>query len=254
MPESTMDALKQALRHPDPPQLWYQLREIVESRIYLQHGIEVREGDTVLDVGANVGVAAAFFAQECRAGTVHSFEPIPPIFELLRENLSEFPACVPHPYGIGAARARREFTFYPNDWAVSGLYADPASDRATVKRTFRNLGNSDAEAEARVEGRFDETQEFECELRTLSDAIATESIEQVDLLKIDVEKAELEVLAGIEDPDWPRIRQLAVEVHLDEAQREEVAATLRDRGFEVTVDEDPAMAGTPIRMLYAVRG
>jgi FkbM family methyltransferase len=254
MRETSIDALKRVLRHPDPPQLWYQLGEIVESRTYLQHGVEVREGDTVLDVGANIGVAAAFFAQECRAGTIHSFEPIPPIFELLSENLSSFPACIPHPYGIGSASALREFTFYSNDWAVSGLYADPATDRETAKRSLRNLGCSDAEAETRVEGRFDETETFQCELRTLSDAIAAESIERVDLLKIDVEKAELEVLAGIDDADWPRIRQMAVELHLDQDQRDEVATTIRNRGFEVTLDEEPAMAGTSIRMLYAVRG
>ena len=63
--------LQRLLQHPDPPQLWYQLGEIFESRIYLQEGIEVRPGDVVLDVGANIGVAAALFAAECGAGAVH---------------------------------------------------------------------------------------------------------------------------------------------------------------------------------------
>lgn len=89
--------LQRLLEHPDPPQLWYQLGEIVESRIYLQEGVEVRPGDVVLDVGANIGDDAAFFAAECGAGVVHSFEPVQPVFEQLRQNLHHFPACVPHP-------------------------------------------------------------------------------------------------------------------------------------------------------------
>ena len=33
---------------------------------------------------------------------------------------------------------------------------------------------------------------------------------QVDLLKVDVERAELDVLRGISSQDWPRIRQVDV--------------------------------------------
>jgi hypothetical protein len=69
--DPTEDNLKRALRHHDPQQLWFQLNEIVRERVYLRHGVSVREA-VVLDVGANVGVAAAFFAAECRAGLVHS--------------------------------------------------------------------------------------------------------------------------------------------------------------------------------------
>jgi 31-O-methyltransferase len=68
-----------------------------------------------------------------------------------------------------------------------------------------------------------------------------------------VEKAELDVLAGIEDADWPSIRQLVMEVHLDSERREQAAASLRARGFDLTMRQDPAMARTDIHMLYAVR-
>ncbi len=249
---STIDKLKRVLTHPDPPQLWYQLQEIVGSRSYLQHGVEVREGDVVMDVGANIGVAAAFFAEECGAGQVHSFEPVQPIFEVLRENMRHFPACIPHAYGLGAKTERTEITFYPNDWAVSGLHADPAADHRTVKQALLNLGISPDEAESRLDGRF-EPRVLECELRTLSEALAAESIERVDLLKIDVEKAELEVLAGIHPRDWPRIHQVVAELHLEAPGREEAAGMLRGHGFDVTIDQDPTMAGTPMRLLYAVR-
>jgi hypothetical protein len=61
------------------------------------------------------------------------------------------------------------------------------------------------------------------------------------------------VLAGIADADWPRIRQLVMELHLDSERRERAASTIRARGFDVTVRQDPTMAGTDIHMVYAVR-
>jgi len=245
--------LQQLLEHPDPPQLWYQLQEIVESRIYLQGGVEVRPGDVVLDVGANVGVAAAFFAAECGAGVVHCFEPVRPVFEQLHRNLRHFPACVSHPYGLSSRSRRSTITYYPRDWAISGLYADPAAERATLRQALRNLGNSEQEIEERLRDRFG-TEALPCELRTLSDAMRSESIKRVDLLKIDVEKAELDVIAGIEDADWLRIRQVVAELHLDADRRLDAATALRARGFEVAVHQEPTMARTDIHMLYALRG
>jgi FkbM family methyltransferase len=44
----------------------------------------VEPGDVVLDVEANIGVTAAFFAAECGACAVHCFEPVPPVFERLQ--------------------------------------------------------------------------------------------------------------------------------------------------------------------------
>ena len=97
-----IEVLRRTMRHPRQEELSVRLAEVVEGRPYLQHGIEVRPGDVVLDIGANIGVAAAFFAVECGAGLVHSFEPIAPIFAYLEQNLRHFPACIPHHYGLGA--------------------------------------------------------------------------------------------------------------------------------------------------------
>ena len=247
-----MEKLQRLLKHPDPSQLWYQLEEIVSSRIYLQEGVGVNPGDVVLDVGANVGVAGAFFAAECGAGVVHSFEPVKPVFEQLRMNLSQFPACTVHPYGLSSRSGPASITYYPNDWATSGLYADPAAERALVRRALINLGNSEAQAEEKLRNRFT-IEKLTCELRTVSEALVDESIERVDLLKIDVEKAELDVLAGIKDAHWPRIRQLVMELHLDVGRRNETVTAIRDRGFQVAMRQDPTMAGTDIHMLYATR-
>jgi FkbM family methyltransferase len=109
-------------------------------------GVEVPEGDVVLDVGANVGVAAAFFASECSAGLVHSFEPVTPIFRMLNANLRHFPACVGHNYGLSSFSRRAAITFYPNADAMSGLYADANDDGARVRTYMLNHGMSAEEA------------------------------------------------------------------------------------------------------------
>jgi FkbM family methyltransferase len=248
----TAEMLKQSLHHPNSAHLNSQVFEIVEQRTYLQHGVEVGPGDTVLDVGGNVGVAAAFFAVECGAGVVHSFEPIAPIFDVLRENLRQFPACIPHNFGLSDSRRSDTITFYPKVWAMSGAYADPGDDRENLRLALRNLGASEESVLENTRDLFDPVT-VPCEFRTVTDVLRSESIDRVDLLKLDVEKAELDVLAGIDESDWPSVRQVAGELHVDEEQRDELVRTLRDRDFRVTVVQEPFMEGTEVFLFYAVR-
>jgi len=251
--ESTAEMLRRTVRHPNYAHLNAQIIEIVEERSYLQHGVEVVPGDVVLDAGANVGVAAIFFAVECQAGVVHSFEPIEPIFAALTENLRPFPNCIPHHYGLSDASRSDTIVYYPDLWALSGSYADPDADRPRLARALRNLGASEEQATEGTKELFTAT-ELPCELRTVSDVLRDEGIDRVDLLKLDVEMAELDVLKGIEDEDWPAIRQVAGELHLEEDGRGRFAAMLRERGFDVAVTQEPSMEGTPVHLFYAVRG
>ena len=47
---------------------------------------------------------------------------------------------------------------------------------------------------------------FTTELRTLSGVVAEQGLERIDLLKINVEKSELDVLQGISPGDWLKIQ------------------------------------------------
>jgi FkbM family methyltransferase len=250
---SASDSTWRALRHYDPSQLPFQIEEIVEQRSYLRDGIDLGEGDVVLDVGANVGVSAIFFAMECGAGVVHSFEPVAPLFELLRENVAGFSACVPHPYGLGSYSGSAEITYYPRAASMSGFYADPAADSAVVRTAMLNAGASRDEIDARLEGRY-RSETLLCELRTLSSVLRELELEHVDLLKIDVEGAELDVLEGIRDEDWPLIRQIVIEVHDRGRRGSAVADQLRSRGFRLAIEEEPVMHGTDVHLAYGTRG
>lgn len=256
MPERELQTgdvpLGQLLRHYDRSQLWFQLAEIVGQRTYLRHGVSVQEGDVVLDVGGNVGVAAAFFASDCGAGLVHSFEPVAPIFTLLQENLRQFSACVAHNYGLSSTAGQASITYYPNAAAMSGLYADPGDDRGRVRRVLVNTGMSEEEADQQLDGLY-EAVALTCELRTLSTVLREESLTKVDLLKLDVEKAELDVLRGVDDSDWPRIKQVVAEVHDEGGRRAAISEMLTKRGFSVTTEQEAMWRGTGIHMLYATR-
>ena len=63
-------------------------REIFAEQTYLQHGIQLAGGDTVIDVGGNIGFFA-LFAAECVGshGTVITAEPIPDLLTKLQYNV-----------------------------------------------------------------------------------------------------------------------------------------------------------------------
>lgn len=244
--------LRDELDHYDRSQLWFQLQEIVVERGYLRHGIEVGPGDIVLDAGANVGVAAAFFASVCGAARVHCFEPIPQVFALLERNVHRYPACVCHPYGLGRNVGEAEFTFYRGAAAISGLYADPEVDRQLVRTAMINLGSTGPAADADLAGRY-EPERVTCRLQPLAFVLKHLDLERVDLLKVDVEKAEIDVLAGLDEPGWQTIRQVAMEVHDIAGRLAALSEELSRRGFTVASEQQAAFRGTPIHSLYAVR-
>ncbi len=240
-----------SLRHHDPSQLWFQLDEVVGERVYLRDGVQLEPGATVLDVGANVGVAATFFAADCEAGAVHSFEPIGPNYELLRANVAAHPACVTYPFGLADRPGSAEFTYYPGAAAMSGLYAEPERDRELVRRALSNAGSSAEQAERQVAGRY-EPETLRGELRTLAQVVREEGIERIDLLKIDVERAELDVLRGLDEQAWERCEQLVVEAHGAERVAE-ISALLGEQGYRVRRAQEEIMRGTDLHMLYATR-
>jgi hypothetical protein len=93
-----------------------------------------------------------------------------------------------------------------------------------------------------------------CHLQTLSDVIRAQKVAQIDFLKIDAEKSELDVLLGIADEDWARVQQLFIEVHDRDGRVATIVELLRQRGYaKVISEQDPFFAGTEIHAIYAAR-
>ena len=63
-------------------------REIFQEQVYMQHGIQLKEGDIVIDVGGNIGFFALFAAERVGShGTVITAEPIPALHTRLQYNV-----------------------------------------------------------------------------------------------------------------------------------------------------------------------
>jgi FkbM family methyltransferase len=131
----------------------------------------LRPGMTVVDAGAHVG-QHAMVASGCLgpAGRVHAFEPNPELYEVLRRNLDRA-GCAnveAHALALGRSHEARPFYLHPVD----------------------NLGASSLRASRR------ECRAVGVQVTTLDAYLAAHDVPRVDLLKVDVEGAERDLLAG----------------------------------------------------------
>ncbi|HEY0603235.1 MAG TPA: amino acid adenylation domain-containing protein [Herpetosiphonaceae bacterium] len=227
--------------------------EIFEDHQYTRHGITLEDGDCVFDIGANIGLFTLYLQQNFPHAQVFAFEPLPPIHTVLQANVARYPGYI-HLFACGLARERgsADFTFYPKMSMMSGAYADPQEDEDLTRAFLSNQSQLLVEhADELMEGRF-AGETFTCPTRTVSDIIAEYALERIDLLKIDVEKSELDVLAGIVEQDWPKIKQIVLEVHDRNGALARVGRLLEDHGFTLTVDQNPLLADTALYNVYAI--
>ncbi|HEV7518278.1 MAG TPA: amino acid adenylation domain-containing protein, partial [Thermoanaerobaculia bacterium] len=233
-------------------------REIFAGEGYLRHGLALADGDTVFDVGANIGLFALFAGRRARGVRIYAFEPIPEVFAALARNaaLHGLDARL-FDCGLADAPGVAEFTYYPHATLISGRFADAGEERAVVLSfVAAQAGEGEALDAARLEELLTErleARQVTCRLRTLSEVIAEEGVGRIDLLKIDVEKSELAVLAGLAEEDWSKVRQVVLEVHDVEGRLAQVLALLSRHGFEVAAEQDTELAGTALYNLYARR-
>jgi 31-O-methyltransferase len=228
-------------------------REVFTERCYLQHGIALRDGDCVFDVGANIGLATVFFHQQAKNIRVFAFEPGPEASQCLKANI-ELHGVNARVFECGLSRESgvAEFTFYPGNTVMSGFHADPERDRQTTRTYMVNSGIAQKAADRYSGLLFKKTTQM-LPLRRLSEIVDEEGVERIDLLKIDVERSEKDVLEGIRPEHWPRIRQVVMEVYDDAGGLAEVRQLLTGNGFQVAVDQDPLLRGTTVYEVYAVR-
>lgn len=236
----------------------YIYNEIFVLQAYLRHGIQIRDGDFVIDAGANIGLFTVFTSRLASNLRILAFEPNPVAFACLKANADACGADVTClPVGLSREDKTAEMTAFSGLSLLSGFHADADTEREVV-RTFVLNQQTETLSErlvdqvgALIDTRMQPTK-VAAHLRTLSDVISERRIDRIDLLKINVEKSELDVLLGLAEPDWCKIRQFVIEVDT-QADLKPITDLLADHGFEVLVEQDDLLKRTQLCYVYAIR-
>ena len=167
--------------------------EVFGRGIYQVSGFEAREGDTCVDVGANIGCVTVLWRRTNRSGRIVAIEP--------------------HPAALAALRANLALNEEPLATAVVAAAAGATGGEVTVQV------DADGQTMARHPGLeaawgvpYRHATELKVPCRTLDELLEAEGIDHVDLMKIDVEGFEAECLAGARR-SLARVDRLILEYH-----------------------------------------
>jgi len=256
--------------------------EIFEDDIYLRDGIEIQEGDTVFDVGANIGMFSVYLLQKFDQINLFAFEPVPPTFQALQTNIHALNLKHPEsvqlfPIGIADQSGEREITFYPTSPGNSTLFPEAKFEEAEITVDAIELKDVWKYDKAgffglllfypfrrkliadRLKKMYSNGMTFQIQLQSLSSIIEEHQVEQIDLLKIDVEGCEFLVLEGIDEKDWGKIRQAVIEISPEHVSRvESLIEQLNAKGFrninvETMGNQQENQQNRVPRNLYATR-
>ncbi|MFM9964602.1 MAG: FkbM family methyltransferase [Planctomycetaceae bacterium] len=249
----------------------FMYKDIFEVGVNTNDMIQYADGDTILDVGANIGLFLHFVTKKCHNAKLYAFEPIPRIFDVLRANFENSKEHQVRLIRCGVSRAPGEavFTYLPNCTARSTMFPEHSPTNNSVegqKReeefnlwVFKELPNRPlrialgllpsfarrmlARGLARLHAK---AEQVTCEIKSISQIIEENKLQHIDLLKIDAENSEVEILKGIQEDHWPRIKQLIVEIHPGpDEPLDQVLSILDSHGLTWTVGEDQMQHPAP---------
>lgn len=151
----------------------------------------IQRGDTVLDIGANIGVTTVAMASMVGArGKVHSFEPNPQLQLMLRQVIehNRFVNVTLHSMALGPADSEMELRVPRSNLGMGSLVRHGNPDDAI----------------------------YTVLVRRLSDIVARERIKAIRMIKIDVEGFEADVFNGAQEV----LREIQPEAILFELNQE----------------------------------
>lgn len=213
--------------------------------------------------------------------TIHSFEPMPAIHEVLEDNckrasdgtvwdsLPRGSVVQAHRVACSTEKGEIEFEFHPymSLWSTNDAEFDAVREAAMVTEIelliptivpvwlicLRPLVTFLAK-----QWMFSMQRTVKVKARTarLSDELAScgmgsDTGKRIDLLKVDVEGAELQVLDGLSAADWARIDQVAMEVE-SLAHKDEVSARLAAHGLRAVFAPAIKVKGTAEQRVWNV--
>ena len=205
----------------------------------------------IIDAGANVGMFTIWQMRQRPNARILAFEPAPVTFEALQKNLhlhditsdvdssettaSETPSqpnVTLHQCGLGKEpHSSMTLTYYPKLPGSSTLFR---SEKEMVRElVLEEWGMTPMDA------MFEKPEEISIPIKRLSTFLRQEEVrtgkklERIDLLKVDVEGAEVDVLEGLDDEDLKLVRNVTMEIFDVDGKLELAKQLLESKEFKV---------------------
>lgn len=179
-----------------------------------------REDDIVFDIGANVGLYAIKQAQRAKNGRIFAFEPNPYAFARLKKN-------------IEANNLKNIISFN------NAIYS---------KRCKLGIGFCTSSTRTSIRLKGDTVQRLVIEAVPLDEIVREWEIKHINLMKIDVEGAELEVLKGAKQ-SLEITEKIVMECH-SEQLKQQTEDFLLEKGFNVKLE----LNKNPFYLVYFIKG
>ena len=214
---------------------------------YFTHGIAISPGDTVLDLGANIGLFGLRATQRCQGDiALYCVEPIPQIRVALEQNLGAGATIIP--CAIGGSSGDVELEYFPLIPGTSGIstvipdddrWVDLVQDMAHKDPRFGRVAKRVPRAVFGLVARTlrASRKRVQCERLTISQLIDQYRLGRIALVKLDIEGCELDALRGISEAHWPQIQQVVAEIHDRRRDLPAITEILEQHGFAVTIGE-----------------
>ena len=234
---------------------------------YLNFDLNIKNGDTIIDVGANIGIFGLRLSEKFKNIKIHSFEPIPDIYKVLEKNAelslnSDFKTYM---MGLSNLNQILTFTYYPNSPALSTTKPEIWEDDednflSAVKGNIANMPKQlwwskwIPEFLAPLIANYlkSNSKKIKSQVITLSDFIQKEKIKNIHLLKIDCEGEEVNVLRGIKTAHWKLIHTIIMEVNDVDNNIEKTKGILLKNNFNnIKLEKELGFEKTKLINIYA---
>ena len=139
----------------------------------------------IFDVGANSGQSLKFFRKIFKESRIYYFEPNPFVYLDLIKNSSENTFC--YSFALGEVNAKADL--FISKFSESSTLNSPNESSRWYRLKQKILGLGESEI----------TNKLEVDVKTIDSVIVDLGLEEIFILKIDVEGAELRVLQGAID-------------------------------------------------------
>ena len=202
------------------------VKEIFRRLRYAHPGFEIGPRDTVIDVGANMGLFILWAAPQAAQGRLIAIEPTG-VIDCLRLNLqlNGLKNVTAIRAAVGRAGQQLDMVEYPG----FNIVTHQAGIRpAALTRFFIRL----------LYGKYRaDPVHTTTACLPLAQIMDENQVQKVDFLKMDCEGGEYEIFRSMEPDHWQRIRRIALEFHeLGPDQRHgELVAILEKAGFAVEI-------------------